>query len=117
MVVKKNGGCESAKNLGIEYSKSDFICFLDVDDFWHKDKIKIQVQCYKSHPNFDVFVCNTYSISGEKNLGVRFDKEKFFCNKKSSFGEITFDNYIKPEVRYSFHPPSSLMIKKKFSMS
>ena len=29
-------------------------------------------------------------------------------------GEVK--NYINPKGRYSFHPPSSIMVKKKFSM-
>ena len=113
IVKKKNGGCESAKNLGINFSKSEFVCFLDVDDYWHEDKIKIQAENYTNNPNFDIFVCNAFSISGEKNLGIRFNKEKIFCDKITKGGAVTISNYIKPEGRYSFHPPSTLMVKKK----
>lgn len=113
VLKKKNSGPASSRNLGINYSNSKFICFLDADDFWHKDKIKIQAENYTNNPNFDIFVCNAFSISGKKILGVRFNKEKIFCDKITKAGAITISNYVKPGGRYSFHPPSSLMVKKK----
>ena len=111
IIKKKNSGPASSRNLGINYSKSKFICFLDADDFWHKDKIKIQAQNFKNNPNFDIYVCNSFSISGQKILGIRFEKNKIFDDNNLKEGIVK--NYIRPEGRYSFHPPSSLMIKKK----
>ena len=41
--LDENGGAAVARNKGIELAQGSYICFLDADDKWHKDKIKKQV--------------------------------------------------------------------------
>jgi glycosyltransferase involved in cell wall biosynthesis len=38
-----NKGASYCRNLGIQKSTSDYLAFLDSDDVWHYDKIKIQM--------------------------------------------------------------------------
>lgn len=111
VLKKKNSGPASSRNIGVKRANSKFICFLDADDFWHKDKIKLQTESYKKNKKFDIFVCNTISVFGKKYLNVRYDKTKIFGNDKIIEGQV--NSYIKAEGRYSFHPPSSIMVKKK----
>lgn len=40
---EKNGGPAFARNKGIELSNGRYICFLDADDLWEKEKIEKQV--------------------------------------------------------------------------
>ncbi|MCB0280019.1 MAG: glycosyltransferase, partial [Calditrichaeota bacterium] len=42
---KENGGVASARNFAISKASSDFIAFLDQDDFWYEDKIETQIKC------------------------------------------------------------------------
>lgn len=44
----KNGGAALARNKGIDCSKGRYICFLDADDIWDKEKIEKQVNFMKS---------------------------------------------------------------------
>lgn len=38
-----NVGAGTARNKGIEMAQNRFIAFLDSDDFWHKDKLELQI--------------------------------------------------------------------------
>lgn len=39
---QKNSGAAAARNLAVNHAKSKYIAFLDSDDIWHEEKIKIQ---------------------------------------------------------------------------
>ena len=39
-VEKTNGGVASARNLGLDMARGDFLAFLDADDIWHPDFLK-----------------------------------------------------------------------------
>lgn len=45
--LKQNNGVANARNKGVEKATGDYICFLDSDDFWVKDKIKKQIKFIK----------------------------------------------------------------------
>jgi glycosyltransferase involved in cell wall biosynthesis len=43
LIKKPNGGAASARNLGIEHVQSEWIAFLDADDYWEPAKLERQL--------------------------------------------------------------------------
>ena len=51
-IYQDNKGPASARNAGIKESKAEFITFLDSDDWWDKDKLKIQFEAMQKNPDY-----------------------------------------------------------------
>ena len=65
---QNNTGPANARNKGINNAKGRFIAFLDSDDEWHKDKLKLQINFMLE--NKTTFSYTSYSIKNThyKNL-------------------------------------------------
>ena len=57
---KRNIGAAKSRNIGVSKSKGEYICFIDSDDLWKKNKLKEQLdfmkknQCYLSHTHYKI---------------------------------------------------------------
>lgn len=54
------GGVSTARNLGVRQSRGRLIAFLDSDDLWQPDKLKIQVHFMENSP--EVQICQTDEV-------------------------------------------------------
>lgn len=72
---QENSGLSAARNTGIVESKCDLIAFLDADDLWHPEKLKLQVDYLEAHVQFGMVYCGARefdSMSG-RTLGIHLD--------------------------------------------
>ena len=99
-IKQKNKGVSAARNIGIKVSIGEWICFLDSDDEWKKDKLEKQINAMKSNPSYKCFHSNQIWI---KN-GLRINQKK----KHKKYGGDIFDKCL-DMCRIS---PSSVMIDK-----
>lgn len=63
-VYKENGGVSSARNLGIKLSKTKYISFLDSDDLYDKEFVKVMLDDISQKDN-DISFCSYYYYNGE----------------------------------------------------
>lgn len=64
--LKKNSRAAAARNEGIKASKGEFLCFLDADDFWVKDKLELQVEFIKN--NDYEFIFGGYEFANSEGV-------------------------------------------------
>jgi len=105
--LKKNKGAGYCRNLAIKKSKSKYIAFIDSDDLWHKNKLKLQIK-FMQKKNYDLTYThyNTFSFKSSKvkNIKVpnKFNFNSFIKNtsiatssmviKRSAANGIKFSN-------------------------
>lgn len=71
---KENGGIASAKNACISLSKAVFIAFLDHDDLWVPDKLRIQMECFNKNPQIGLVYAKYTSFRDGKELRTKPEK-------------------------------------------
>ena len=98
--LKKNKGPSFCRNLGIRLSKSNFITFLDSDDFWEKNKLEKQLT-EMMNKKFEFTYTDYIPFLTKNNKYVYKSK----TNIKSSF---SFEEFIKNSSINS----STMMIKR-----
>ena len=93
--LKKNKGAAYCRNFAISKSKSNYLAFIDSDDIWEKNKLRLQIQYMKKN-NYD------FTYTYYKTFGLKFKK-------------------VAPPIKFNFNDfikntsiaTSTMMIKRK----
>ncbi|UOU99736.1 glycosyltransferase [Chryseobacterium daecheongense] len=84
-VLEKNGGAGNARNKSLERAEGRYIAFLDSDDYWYPDYLKIMTEYMRDH-RVELVYCN-YSRCNEQLQPVLKD---FIADRI-----VTFSNLLK----------------------
>jgi teichuronic acid biosynthesis glycosyltransferase TuaG len=105
--LQKNKGAAYCRNLAIKKSKSDYIAFIDSDDLWEKNKLKLQINFMsKNNYLFTYTYYKTFKINSSiiKKIIVpnKFNFKSFIKNtsiatstmivKRTATNNIKFSN-------------------------
>ncbi|WP_284653600.1 glycosyltransferase family 2 protein [Flavobacterium terrisoli] len=82
---KENEGVAIARNFGIGKAESEFICFLDADDFWHPHFLETIKSTIGKCPEQKVFASAIEVETGNKTFAANYS-----IVKKSNFEIVDF---------------------------
>jgi glycosyltransferase involved in cell wall biosynthesis len=54
VIYEKRLGDAAARNTGLRHASGDLLAFLDADDYWHPDKLAIQLKALSADPTLDM---------------------------------------------------------------
>lgn len=95
----KQGVCV-ARNLGIRETVGEYVAFLDADDLFHPDKLKVQVEYLNHHPEAGLVFVSRIEID-------RFGKPMGFFSHE---GEVSLGSLV---LGFPF-APSDLMLRREW---
>jgi glycosyltransferase involved in cell wall biosynthesis len=75
-IRRENAGVSAARNRGVASARCDWIAFLDSDDEWRPEKLKLQEEALAANPDYPVCHTNEIWIRGGQrvNEGKRHAK-------------------------------------------
>lgn len=90
VIHKQNGGVSSARNIGIEAARGEYICFVDSDDYLESNYLKELIETKRKYPDFDNIWCGFYTV------------RDYYKNKKETV-------VAEKDKNYSFYNLSGIM--------
>ena len=106
--LKKNKGPSFCRNLGLRISKSNFISFIDSDDYWEKNKLKEQIQFMEknnfsfSFTDFIPFIQNRNEKKFLKKTNIQntFNFNQFTLNSSINTTTMIFSRSILKNLKF-----------------
>ncbi len=66
-IKQQNAGCANARNKALAEAKGQYIAFLDDDDLYHPDKLRIQTEFLEKNPQFGFVYSDSELIGRDGN--------------------------------------------------
>ena len=85
------GGPATPRNIGLDNASGEFICFLDSDDVWFPDKIKIQLEQIGDNDG----ICSNYNVINSQS--------KFQKKVNNKLKKMIFDFFLGKETIFYFN--------------
>lgn len=86
LINKNNEGCIATRRKGVITSSSEYVMFVDADDWIDKNAIEILYN-EAIHHNIDITVCNMYKVIGNHALIRQKNESRYFKEDKIYNGD------------------------------
>ncbi|MGE7780191.1 glycosyltransferase [Peribacillus sp. NPDC097264] len=109
VIDKKNEGSIPTRRIGLEKASSNYIMYVDADDWIEKRTIEILYN-ESTINNLDIAVCNKYNVLGKISVFKKKSEKKYFIGNKL-YMEKDIKKDIVPAYFYGHPFPASLYAK------
>jgi glycosyltransferase involved in cell wall biosynthesis len=106
--VPKNGYLSKLRNFGLKKATGKYIAFIDSDDLWEKEKLKIQFEILENNPDVGFCFCDVLIFNKDKII-----KEKIYTNSPvgSTYKGNMFNDYINSKL--PIYSSSTIVFRKE----
>jgi hypothetical protein len=91
LIAKTNGGQASAFNVGLREARGDLVAFLDGDDWWAPDKLRVVAEYFDAHPGVGVLghgIEQVNHVIGEQVRTLPQDEREFSFSSAADAAEF-----------------------------
>lgn len=123
---KENGGLSDARNMGLEYAKGEYLCFVDSDDYMEADMLEKLLDALENNAA-EIAVCNfVYEyLNGQecrhhesrisKNMVMTGREFMILTQKeKGSFGVVVWNKLFQKEIFQNIRFPKGKFHEDEF---
>mgnify|MGYP001000691775 FL=1 len=105
IINKKNGGVSSARNRGILEANTEYIAFLDADDYWHQDYLREMYQLIQDFPEASIYGCAYDWVERGVLKSVDFHLPTLYRG--------IIENYFQIALEHLLYWTSAVIVRKK----
>jgi glycosyltransferase involved in cell wall biosynthesis len=109
LINKKNEGSILTRKRGVEIAKSDYVMFVDADDWINKNMVKILYN-ETVKENLDVVVCNIFRVVG-MGIFLKHENDNRYFKENKVFNKKEIIDYLASAYLHGHPFPSSLCAK------
>jgi len=105
IINKKNLGVSKSRNIGIKHSRGTYIAFIDSDDKWKKDKLKIQLEFMKknnhmiTHTSYEIINDSDHLI-GYMSVKKKLTYEDLIYSCDLGLSTVMINSKLKPKLYF-----------------
>ncbi|MGB9640245.1 MAG: glycosyltransferase [Anaerolineales bacterium] len=105
IIHQENTGLPGARNRGIRESSGDYLCFLDSDDYYDSEKIKLQAEILDGDESIDFIYCDIITVD---ESGVPVDDEYSVGKARAELSGDIFPSLLLG----GYFPPHTVMLRR-----
>lgn len=72
IISRPNGGAADGRNIALREASSDWLAFMDSDDLWHPDKLRLLAQLIERAPEIEFAFSDVWQFQDGKRLSDSF---------------------------------------------
>lgn len=107
-IYQPNKGPAEARNMGIANSEGEYVAFLDQDDAWLPDKLRMQVEVMEKNDKFGLVYTDTYVLKDKE-----FSNTDSLCRRSFQIRQPHGGSVVKYLFLDNFITTSSVMVRKE----